>query len=166
MENLLSEFSTGLFIWELVIFIALILLLKKFAWKPILDAIKSREDSIETAIKTAEKARQEIEALKADNKKAQDEARIQREGILKEARDIRDSIINEAKENALTEAEKVTEAARLQIENEKMAAIHEIKNQVAELSLQIASKVLRAELKGEKEHKELIEASIKDLNLN
>ena len=166
MENLLSEFSTGLFIWQSIIFIALILILKKFAWKPILDAVKSREDSIETAIRTAQKAREDMKALTADNKKAQDEARIEREGILKEARDIRDSIINEAKENALTEAEKVTEAAMAQIENEKLSAMHEIKNQVAELSLEIAAKVLGAELKNEKAQKELIESSIKDLNLN
>ena len=164
--ELINQFSTGLFFWQTLIFIALILLLRKFAWKPILEAVNNREESIESAIKAAEKAREDMKALQADNDKIMREAREERESILKEAREMRDNMINEAKATATAEAEKVTAAAKAQIENEKLAAIHELKGQVAELSLTIAEKVLRAELKGDKEQKELIEASIKEVNLN
>ncbi|MCT4624013.1 MAG: F0F1 ATP synthase subunit B [Schleiferiaceae bacterium] len=164
--GLLNEFSTGLFIWQTILFIVLIFFLRKMAWKPILKAVNDREESIESAIKAAEKAREDMKNLQADNEKIMREAREERESILKEAREIRDNMISEAKNTAIAEAEKVTEAAKAQIENEKLAAIHEMKNQVAELSLQIAEKVLRQELKGEAEHKELIAASIKEAKLN
>ena len=165
MENLLNEFSTGLFIWQTVIFIILIFLLRKFAWKPILTAVNDREESIESAIKAAEKAREDMKNLQADNEKIMREAREERENVLKEAREIRDNMISEAKANALAEAEKVTASAMADIENKRLAAIHDMKVLVADLSVDIAEKVLRAELTGDKQ-KDLIEASIKESKLN
>lgn len=166
MENLLGEFSTGLFIWQTVIFLALLFLLRKFAWKPILGAVQDREESIVSALKSAEKAREDMKALQADNEKILKEAREERENILKEARSIRDNMINEAKEGAAAEADKVMAAAKAQIENDKNKAIHELKNQVATLSLNIAEKVLRSELSDTQKQNELIESSINDAKLN
>ena len=165
MENLLNEFSTGLFIWQTLLFIALILLLKKYAWKPILNAVNDREESIESAIKAAEKAREDMKNLQADNEKIMRQAREEREAILKEAREIRDTIVSDAKNTAVTEAEKIAAAATADIENKRLAAIHDLKVLVADLSVEIAEKVLRAELTGDKQ-KDLIEASIKDAKLN
>jgi F-type H+-transporting ATPase subunit b len=165
MENLLNEFSTGLFIWQTILFIALILLLKKFAWKPILTAVNDREESIESAIKAAEKAREDMKNLQADNEKIMRQAREEREAILKEAREIRDTMVSDAKNTAIAEAEKVAAAATADIENKRLAAIHDIKVMVADLSIDIAEKVLRAELTGDKQ-KDLIEASIKESKLN
>lgn len=165
MENLLNEFSTGLFIWQSIIFIVLIFLLRKFAWKPILTAVNDREESIESAIKAAEKAREDMKSLQADNEKIMRQAREERETILKEAREIRDTMVSEAKNTAIAEAEKVAAAATADIENKRLAAIHDIKVMVADLSIEIAEKVLRAELTGDKQ-KDLIEASIKESKLN
>ena len=165
MENLLNEFSTGLFIWQTILFIALILLLKKYAWKPILTAVNDREESIESAIKAAEKAREDMKNLQADNEKIMRQAREEREAILKEAREIRDTMVSDAKNTAIAEAEKVAAAATADIENKRLAAIHDLKAMVADLSIDIAEKVLRAELTGDKQ-KDLIEASIKESKLN
>jgi F-type H+-transporting ATPase subunit b len=155
MQNLLNEFSTGLFIWQTILFIALILLLKKYAWKPILTAVNDREESIESAIKAAEKAREDMKSLQADNEKI----------MRQEAREIRDTMVSDAKNTAIAEAEKVAAAATADIENKRLAAIHDIKVMVADLSIDIAEKVLRAELTGDKQ-KDLIEASIKESKLN
>ena len=166
MENLINEFSTGLFIWQVVVFIALIFLLKKFAWGPILTAVKDREDSIVSALKSAEKARTEMQALQSDNDKILRQAREERENILKEGRTIRDNMVNEAKDAASAEADKIVASAKAQIENDKNKAIHELKNQVADLSLSIAEKILRSELSDTGKQKELVEAAINEANFN
>ena len=166
MEKLIEQFSFGLFFWQTLLFIILVFVLKKYAWKPILDAVKEREDSIEQSIKSAEKARNEMKALQADNEKILKQAREERESILKEGRTLRDNMINDAKDTAKLEAEKVVASAKEQIENEKMRAIHDLKGQVAELSLEIAEKVLRAELKDGDSQRTLIQASIDDAKLN
>ncbi len=165
MENLLNEFSTGLFIWQTILFIALILLLKKYACKRLLTAVDDREEFIEFAIKAAVKARQDMKNWQADNEKIMRQAREEREAILKEAREIRDNMVSEAKNTAIAEAEKVAAAATADIENKRLAAIHDLKSMVADLSIDIAEKVLRAELTGDKQ-KDLIEASIKESKLN
>ena len=104
MDKLIHDFSFGLFIWQLLVFVALIFLLKKYAWKPILDAVNAREESIEGALKAAEKAREEMKALQSDNEAILKEAREERERILKEARDMKNKIVAEAKEAASAEA--------------------------------------------------------------
>ena len=119
MQNLLNEFSTGLFIWQTILFIALILLLKKYAWKPILTAVNDREESIESAIKAAEKAREDMKSLQADNEKIMRQAREEREAILKEAREIRDTMVSDAKNTAIAEAEKVAAAATASLAKRK-----------------------------------------------
>ena len=106
MEKLLEEFSLGLFFWHSLIFIALIFLLKKFAWKPILDTINEREDGIKEALESAEKAREEMKLLKSDNEETLKKARAQRDALLKEAREMKQGLIDEAKDEANQEAKK------------------------------------------------------------
>ena len=166
MEKLINDFSVGLFFWQSLLFIALILLLKKFAWGPILSAVEEREEGIKEALELAEKAKEEMQALNADNERILAEARIERDILLKEAREMKDKIVTEAKDQANTEADKILLSAKEQINNEKLKAITELKNQVADLSIEIAEKVLRSELKDEAKQKELVGAALKEAELN
>ncbi len=158
--------DTGLLIWMMITFLIVLFLLKKFAWKPILKMIKDREDSIDSALKSAEKAKDEMRNLQADNEKILAQARNERDMMLKEARDMKENIVGEAKGKAKEEADKILASAREAIQNEKMAAITELKNQVALLSVEIAEKILRRELSDENKQKELIGDLLKDTKLN
>jgi F-type H+-transporting ATPase subunit b len=165
LEKLISDFSFGLFFWQTLLFLALLLLLRKFAWKPILDAVNEREDSIKNSLKAAERAREEMKALQADNEKILAEARSERERIMKEATDMKNRIIGEATDKAKEEGAKLVENARLQIEAEKNNAMTQIKTQVAELSVEIAEKLLRKELATENKQKQLIADLLADAKL-
>ena len=158
--------AIGLMFWTCIIFTLLILLLRKFAWKPILTAVDDRNEQINSALKAAEKARVEIENLNNDNERILLEAKSERDQLLKEARDIKDNIINEAKEKASNEAENILNAAKSQIENEKMKAITELKNSVAVLSIDIAEKVLKNELKEKSNQEDFINSILKNSELN
>jgi|TARA_B110000261_G_scaffold28155_1_gene31631 F-type H+-transporting ATPase subunit b len=166
MENLYKDFEVGLFFWQSLLFIALILLLKKFAWGPILSAVEDREEGIKESLKLAEKAKEEMQALNADNERILSEARIQRDILLKEAREMKDKIVNEAKDQANTEADKILLSAKEQINNEKLKAITELKNQVADMSIDIAEKILRSELSDVNKQKELVAQVLKSNELN
>ena len=133
MEKLINDFSFGLFFWQMILFVLLLFLLKKFAWKPILDALNSREEGIQNALDEADKARQEMVDLKSSNEQILKEARAERDGMLKDARMIKEKMITEAKDEAKTQSNKIIEQARQTIENEKLAAITELKNQEAKL---------------------------------
>ena len=128
MEKLINDFSFGLFIWQIVIFVGLILLLKKFAWKPILDTVNEREEGIKNALLSAENAKKEMQNLQADNEKLLTEARAEREAMLKDAREIREKMINDAKADASLQGEKMIEQAKAAIASEKNAAMAELKN--------------------------------------
>lgn len=158
--------AIGLIFWTAVVFILLVILLKKFAWKPILMAVDKRNESIENALKAAEKAKEDIENLTADNERILNEAKLERDALLKEAREIKDKVIAEAKDKAKIEAEKILVSAKEQITNEKMAAITELKNQVAELSIEIAEKIIKSELQDLNKQKELVTSAISDKDLN
>ena len=171
MEKLINEFSFGLFFWQLLIFVGLILLLKKFAWKPILDSVNEREDSIKQALSSAEKARSEMQSLKEDNQKILKEAKIEREALLKEARNRGGKIVETAKKEARIEADKILKDVQERIENEKKHVIKDLKNQVAEFSIEIAEKVIAYyyesfELYANKEHYKAIQALQKAMVLN
>lgn len=155
MEKLINEFSVGLFFWQSVLFIALVLLLRKFAWKPILNAVNDREEKITNALEEAEKAEKRMQALNNENEALLKEARIERDSILKEARDIKDGIVADAKNIAKEEADKIMESAKQTIKNEKLAAITELKNQVAILSIEVAEKIIKSELSSDVKQKEL-----------
>ena len=165
MEKLLSEFSIGLFFWQTVIFVLLIFLLKKFAWKPILDAVNEREEGIRSALKSAEKAREEMASLQSDNEETLKKARLERDGLLKEAREIKQKLIEEAKNEANKEAKKIIIQAQETIESEKNAAIVDLKNQVANLSIEIAEKVLKEKLSEDKAQMTLVKELVKDVTL-
>jgi len=165
MEKLISEFSFGLFFWQFFIFIGLILLLKKFAWKPILDAVNERETSIKDALSSADKARKEMAFLQEENKKILQEARAEREALLKEARTSGSDLLAKAKEDAKLEADKILSQAQDAIQNEKRAAINELKNQVAQISLEIAEKVIEGELEDKDKQTSLVEKLLKDASL-
>jgi F-type H+-transporting ATPase subunit b len=146
MEKLISEFSIGLFFWQTIIFILLIFLLKKYAWKPILDAVNEREEGIKNALLSAEKAKEEMASLQSDNEETLKKARAERDSLLKEAREIKQQLIDDAKNEAQSEAKKIISQAQETIQNEKKAAISDLKNQVASLSIDIAEKVLKEKL--------------------
>jgi F-type H+-transporting ATPase subunit b len=158
--------DVGTIFWMLLMFIIVLVVLKKFAWKPILNALDKREKSIEESLRSADRARKEMEQLKADNEKIIAQARVERDGMLKETKQLSEKILKEAREKAGVEAKRLIETAREQIENEKESAVTEIRNQVAELSVGIAEKILREKLKDGKQQKELIDKLLKDIKLN
>jgi len=166
MEKLLGEFSFGLFIWHSLLFIALVLLLKKFAWKPILNAVNEREQGIVDALASAEAAKKEMENLTADNEKLLKEARVERDAMMKEAREIKAKMIADAKDEAKIEGDKMISNAQAAIQSEKKSAIAEIKNQVASLSLDIAEKVVKGELSNKDKQLKLVETMLDDAKLN
>ena len=154
--------AIGLIFWTTVVFTLLVLLLKKFAWKPILSAVDERNKSIKDSLAQAEKARSEMSELTANNEKIIAQAKVDRDIILKEARDMKNEIISEAKEKANKEAEKLVSTAKEQILNEKMKAITELKNHVADLSIEMAEKILNSELSDVAKQKELVSKALKE----
>ncbi|WP_420384825.1 F0F1 ATP synthase subunit B [Roseivirga sp.] len=158
--------DTGLFIFQTVAFLLLLFLLGKFAWKPILSGLKEREQTIESALLSAEQAKKEMEALQADNQKLLAEARAERDSILKEAMATANSIKEEAKEETSKITAKMLEDAKATIENEKRAALADVKTQVAALSLEITERVIRKQLGDQKAQEALVDEYVKDLNLN
>ena len=165
MEKLISEFSIGLFFWQTIIFILLIFLLKKYAWKPILDAVNEREEGIKNALLSAEKAKEEMAYLQSDNEETLKKARAERDSLLKEAREIKQQLIDDAKNEAQSEAKKIISQAQETIQNEKKAAISDLKNQVATLSIDIAEKVLKEKLSDDKTQMNLVKDLVKDVTL-
>jgi F-type H+-transporting ATPase subunit b len=165
MERLITEFSFGLFFWHSLIFIGLIFLLKKFAWKPILDAVEERDSSIKKAISSAENARKEVEALKEDNSRILKEARIERDKLLKDAKKTKEDLIENAKKESKLEAQKIIDQANLSIENEKRLAIKELKNQVSLISMEIAEKVIKKELDDNNKQEEFLNKLIDETNI-
>lgn len=155
----------GTIFWMLIIFGIVLFILKKFAWAPILNALKEREESISEALNSADRARREVAGLKASNDLILIEARKEKEQILKEARDIKDKMIAEARVLASAETQKGIENARQQIQAEKVAAINDIKTQVADLSVMIAEKIIRKQLDNPKDQKVLAQELLKELEL-
>jgi len=165
MEKLLEEFSLGLFFWQTLLFVGLLLLLAKYAWKPILSAVEERENTIKDSLEAAEKAKADMEAVQADNKRILKEARAERDALLAEAKKTSTQIVNDAKEAAQAEADKIAVAAQEAIQQEKNAAINDIKAQVAELSVDIAQKVLQGELSDQKKQEQLVEKLVNDIEI-
>ena len=166
MEKLINDFSFGLFFWQILIFVLLVWLLNKFAWKPILNAVNEREEGIRKALEEADKARQEMAELNASNEKILKEARAEREKMLKDAREIKEALISEAKDEAKMQADKIITQAKTTIENEKQAAIVELKKQVAELSVGIAEKVIKEELSNKDKQIKLIDKMLDEAAIN
>ena len=136
----------GLFVWTLIAFLAVFFILKKFAWKPILDALSERETGIAASIASADKGRKEMAMMQNENEKLMAQAREERTAMLKEAKETKDRIVNEAKDAAKLEANKIIADAQQQITQQKMAALTEVKNEIGKLSVEVAEKILRKQL--------------------
>jgi F-type H+-transporting ATPase subunit b len=156
----------GLVFWMLLFFGIIFFILKKYAFPLILNGLKEREESIQSALDAAKRAKEEVQGLKADNERILAEARNERDKMLKEARDAKDSIIGEARGKATVEAERLLGIAREAIKNEKMAAITELKNQVAILSVEIAEKIMKQQLADDAKQKALVTELLKDAKLS
>ena len=156
----------GMIFWSTLFFLILLLILRKFAWPAILAAVHARNESIRKALESAEKARQEMAKLQADNEKILAEAKQERDLMIKEARDVKDKIIAEAKEKANQETAKMLQNAKQAIQNEKAAAITDMRKQISLLSVNIAEKVLRSKLSGDKEQEQLVNKLVDDIDLN
>lgn len=166
MEDLIAQFSSGLFIIQSIIFLVLLFLLWKFAWKPILHALEEREVTIVDSLNQAELARKEVQNLKAENESIIKEAKIERDAILKEARELKEKIVGEAKDAAKVEGDKMIEQAKLTIQSEKSAAMADIKNQIGTLSVNIAEQILKQKLDNSEAQNTLVENYLNKSNLN
>lgn len=166
MEKLLNDFSIGLFFWMAVILVVLIILLAKFAWKPIMTSITAREQGIKDALASAEAARKEMHNLQADNQRILQEARAERDAMIKEAREIKEKMVADAKAEAQAEGAKMIEQAKATINAEKNAAMAELKSQVSGLSLEIAEKILKNELSNREAQTSLVEKMLGEVKLN
>ncbi|TPD71992.1 F0F1 ATP synthase subunit B [Flavobacterium microcysteis] len=156
----------SLVFWTTIIFVIFFILLRKFAWKPILGAVKGREESINNALASAEAARKEMQNLTADNERILHEARMERDVLLKEAREMKDKMIADSKHEAQIQGERMIEQAKAAIEAEKNAAMAELKSQVSSLSLDIAEKLLKEELSNKEAQTKLVEKMLGDVKLN
>lgn len=158
--------DVGLIFWMLLSFTIVLVILRRYAWKPIMEALRSRENSISEALNAAEKAKEEVEQLKIDNARIIAQAKVERDSILKEARESKEEIIKDAKKQASDDAAKIIDAARKQIENEKSAAITQIRNIIASLSVEVAEQILRRELQSEATQYQFIEEVMDGLQVN
>ena len=166
MDKLINDFSPGLFIMQTIILIVLILLMKKFAWKPILDGLTTREEGIKNALEAAERARQEMANLSAKNEAMMKEARVERDAMIQDAKATATQMIDDAKAKSSAEGEKMIENARKAIEAEKAAAVAELKASVATISLEIAEKIIKEELSSNEKQVALAGKYAQDINLN
>jgi len=167
----LAEFSVikptfGLLIWTTVFFMLFWFVIGKMAFKPIANALKNREDTIKNSLEEAQRAKEEMASLKAENEVILAEAREERAKIIKEAKEVKDTLINDAKTKAKEEAQRIVTSAKQEIENEKQAAIIEVKNKVGMMATDIAEKVIKRELKGQAEHESFVNTLVNEIKLN
>lgn len=166
MDKLINDFSFGLFFWQAIILVVIIFLLGKFAWKPIIEALNAREEGIANAIASAELARKEMATLKAENDTILHQARAERDAIMKEAREIKDKMIAAAETEAKVKADAIVEKAKAEVAAEKNAAMAELKSHVSALSVEIAEKLLKAELANKEAQTGLVEKMLDEVKLN
>lgn len=156
----------GLFVWTLIAFLAVFLILKKYAWQPILSSLNEREKGIADSIASAERIKGDMAKMQSEHQTLMLQAREERTQMLNEAKDLKDKIVNEAKDQAKTEASKIIAEARTQIDHIKMAAMTEVKNEVAALALQVAEKVLRKNLATDAEQSNYAKMLAEEVQLN
>ncbi len=167
----LADFSVikpdvGLLLWTTIFFLLFWFVIGKFAFTPIANALKKREEDIRGSLEEAENARLEMSKLKAENEEILAKAREERAKILKEAMDTKASIVNDAKGKAKEEAQRIVTSAKIEIENEKQAALIEVKNQIGLMATEIAEKVIRKQLSGVDEHENFVGKLIDEIKLN
>ncbi len=158
--------SFGLIIWTLVVFGIVFFILKKFAWKPILNSLSEREKNISDALLSTEKVKKEMESLKSENEILLAKAREERSQMMREAKETRDKIISEAKEQARIETNKIIADAQIVIHQQKMASVIDLKNQVGNLVIEVCEKVIRRELNNKEEQEKYIHQLAENTELN
>ena len=158
--------SLGTIFWMTITFFIVLFILRRYAWRPILSFLKERENSIQDALLSAERAKEEMSQLKADNERIIAEAKLERDKIIVEAKELKDDIIKEARLQATEEARKLIDSAKQTIRNEKDLAVNDVKEQIAILSVHIAGKILQQKLTETHEQKDLIEKSIREIKMN
>lgn len=156
----------GLFIWTLIAFLFVLFILRKFAWKPILKTLNERETGIADSIAAAEKVKEEMKQMQAQNETLLAQAREERSQLLKEAKETKDRIISEAKEQAKAEANRIMEDTRLQIEQQKNAAMTAVKNEIGNLAVEVAEKILRKQLSNQEAQQGLVQMLAEEIKLN
>lgn len=156
----------GLLFWQLVVFLILLFVLTKFAWKPIAQSLKEREDNIQSALDLAEKTRAEMAQLKSDNEKLLAQARAERDTILRGAKETSDKMVADAQVKAQAEGQRILEQAREAMQTERVAMMAQVKKEVVALSLDIAEKVLRKELSDKSAQEKLVQNLVAESNLN
>ena len=166
MEKLINDFSFGLFFWQLIILIVIVVLLGKFAWKPIVNALEAREAGITDALAAAENAKREMAYLKADNEKLLVEARAERDAMIKEAREFKEKLMADAKVDAEQQGERIISQAKATIEAEKVSAIAELKTQVSTISIEIAEKLLKNQVGDKEAQSKQVEKMLDEVKLN
>ena len=160
------DVGLGLFAWNLIAFLVVLFLLRKFAWKPIISSLNERETKIADSIATADRVKAEMAQMQSENEALMAQAREERAAMLKEAKETRDKMVNEAKEQAKLEANKIVAEAQLAINNQKMAVFIDVKNQVGALVVEVAEKVLRRELANKAEQENYIKELSNAVKLN
>lgn len=158
--------TPGLAIWSLIIFLLFWIILGKFAFKPITEALEKRENDIQSALDSAKKAKEEMTNLKAENEKILTEAREEKSRIINEAKEIKIQTISEAKEKAKEEANRIILSAKSEIDNQKKTAIAEIKTQVGGMAIEIAEKLVKRELRSNSDHDAYVKTLVDEFNLN
>ncbi len=158
--------NAGTIFWMIIIFGIVAVVLKKFAWKPILHALDEREESIENALSAAREAREEVDKLNSENQRIIAQAKDEKEFILQEAMKLQQEIIMEAKEKATTEAHKSIELARHQIMVEQAKALANMKKEMTEISFMIAEKIIRKELANREQHRQMVDTLLDEIKLN
>ncbi len=156
----------GLIFWMTLSFLIVLFILGKFAWKPIMKALKDRQESIEGSLLAADRAKEEMSQLVFSNEQLMKEAKDERDAMLRDARKIRDNIIGEAKTKAEEEANRIVETAKENIHFEKMAALTDLKNQIAILSIEIAEKIMKENLSTDDKQKELVTKLLNETHFN
>jgi F-type H+-transporting ATPase subunit b len=164
MGLLIPDF--GLFFWTLLCFLIVLFILKKFAWGPIVKTLHERESGIADSIAAAEKVKEEMKQMQAQNEHLLIQAREERTLMLKEAKETKDKIIGEAKEQAKAEAGKIMDDTRLQIERQKNAAMTEVKNEIGKLAVEVAEKILRKQLTGQEAQQGYVQMLAEEIKLN
>jgi F-type H+-transporting ATPase subunit b len=158
--------SFGLLFWTGITFCLLLLVLAKFVWKPVLSAVNARSQKIDEALLEAEKARQEMKTLQAENERILKEARAERDAILKEAKEVGLKMIEESRDKAKTEGQKLIESAKQAINNERNSAIADMKAQIATFSVDIAESLVKESLASDDKQKSLVSKMVQDIQLN
>lgn len=166
MNNPLINPGLGTFFWMLVSFGVLVFILGKWGWPMLLKALKKREQAIADSLNAAEKAREEMAQLVAHNEDLLKDAKLQRDELLRNARLTSEKIVEDARAKATEEADRIVESARESINYEKMRAMYDLKNQIATLSIDIAEKLMKAELSDKEKANSLIQRELEDAHLN